>query len=245
MPPSTPSATASSNRKLAILTGAVVGALIVAACGVAYALTSRSSHQTNAAVQVAPLPSPATNPTPISPPVTDEQATTGSSAAGAGLQAVVLKIDSDLSESANDVGQLKSIIAQFDPSTASNPSAPCAMTGAAAALQMQSVINDRQSMVNNLDSLAAQTAGTGHQLVTLLSNAINLSLRSDIAFQAWMTDSTDTDASDPCVRTHDTNWDSSQNLSTDSGAAKQAFLGAYLPAAAPYGVRDNWQKTDF
>jgi hypothetical protein len=157
----------------------------------------------------------------------------------------VTRLDATLTESAGEVGQLKTIIDQFDPATTGNRAQPCGLTGAAAAAQTQPIIDSRKAMVADLDSLSGTTSGTARQLVTLLHSAIDLSLQSDYAYQAWMRDNASTDASDPCVRRHGSNWQSFQDIAPRAGAAKQAFLDAYLPVAARFGVRADWKFNNY
>jgi zinc-ribbon domain len=233
-------ATPLSNRNRAIVIGVVVGVAIVAAGGLAYAKSSTSDHTTRVAV------APVTSPAATSPPVTRLPSTAGTPTTSASdVQSVVTQLDAKLSESAGEVGQLKAIIAQFDPTTAGNTAQRCGLTGVAAAAQTQPIIDNRKTMVADLDILSGTASGNARQLVTLLHSAIDLSLQSDYAYQAWMTDNASTDASDPCARLHDSNSQSFQDIAPRAGATKKAFLAAYLPVAARLGMRADWKYTDF
>jgi hypothetical protein len=243
LPPPLRDGARSPNRNRAIVIGVVIGVVIVAAAGLAYAKSSSSDHKAPTAVPATapPITLPATTAAPIG--ATSPTVTPTTSALDA--RSVVAQLDAKLSESAAQLGQLKTIIAQFDPATTGTATQPCGLSGALAAAQTQPIINNRQSLVAELVNLGATSSGTERQLVTLLHTALDLSLRSDYAYQAWMTANASTDASDPCQRVHDANWQSSQAIAPSAGAAKKAFLAAYLPVAAQFGVRADWKYTDF
>ena len=242
-PPPVGDRTPSPNRNRAIVIGVVMGVVIVAVAGLAYAKSSSSDHKASIAVPAAapPITLPATTAAPIgatSPTVTP-------TTSGLGARSVVAQLDAELSESAAQLGELKTIIAQFDPATTGTATQPCGLSGAVAAARTQPIINNRKSLVAGLENLGPTSSGTVRRLVTLLHTALDLSLRSDYAYQAWMTANSSTDASDPCQRAHDANWQSSQAIAPSAGAAKKAFLAAYLPVAAQFGVRADWKYTDF
>lgn len=119
------------------------------------------------------------------------------------------------------------------------------MPGGTAATRIQPIIDGRKAMVDDLDRLAQTATGSSRALVTQLRTAINFSLQSDYAYQAWMSGNSTTDFTSPCRRVHDSNWNSSQSIAPRAGDAKKTFLAAYLPVAAQLGVRSDWTYTDF
>jgi hypothetical protein len=212
--------------------------VIVALGGGVYALTrsSKSSPTEEAAAAAPPV---------TAVPVTQPSATTPPTRPTLGVQAVVTQLDGILTQSAGQVTRLRNIIGQFDPTTAGSQSGPCELSADAAAAQTQPIIDGRKAAVSSLTNLGATTTGTGAQLVSLLKQAINLSLQSDYSYQAWMTSNANTDQTNPCARAHNSDWDAFQAVAPRAGAAKQAFLAAYLPIAAQYGARSNWKSSDF
>jgi hypothetical protein len=252
-PPVAPSAPAagspsgaarSTNRNRAIVAGVAVGLVIVAAAGFAWNRLSSSDDTPGVAVSPAASAS-VTSPAPTAAPVTQPSTAVTPTSSAPTTQSVVSQLDAKLNESAAQVTQLKAIIGQFDPATTGSSTRQCGLSGAAAATQIRPIIDGRKSMVADLHELAASARGSGRQLVTELRTAINLSLQSDYAYQAWMSANTPTDTTTPCQRVHDANWNSSQAIAPRAGDAKKTFLAAYLPVAAGLGVRSNWTYTDF
>ena len=130
--------------------------------------------------------------------------------------------------------------AQFAPTDQA-----CGLGGAAAAAQTGAIIDQRKKMVTELDALANTSDASAKQLVTQLRTAIDLSLQSDYPYQSWMSANASTDATNPCARVHDANWQAAQSIAPRAGDAKKAFVAAYNPVAARLGLRANWTYTDF
>jgi hypothetical protein len=99
-------------------------------------------------------------------------------------------------------------------------------------------------MVADLNDLASSDNPQVVRIVRLLRSAITLSLQSDYSYQGWMTANASTDVTIPCARTHEANWTASQEIAPRAGAAKKAFLAAYLPVAARLSLRSDWTFID-
>ena len=241
----------SPNRKRAIATGAVVGVVIVAAAGLAYARPWHTDHKVSVAQVTTPTPAPLrATPTTTArgtpAPTTTARGTPAptTTAAAADTRAVVSQIDASLNESHAQLAQLQKLIGQFNPAETGS-AGPCELSAADAAAQTNAVIAGRRSMDTELARLSATSTGNASRLVTLLRTAIDLSLRSDYAYQAWMSANAGTDASVPCARIENKSWRAAQAIAARASDAKRAFLGAYHPVATGLGVRADWLYSDF
>ena len=223
------------NRTQRIVLAAGIGIVIVVA--VAIILLKRNDNHTSVAsannppaTSVAVLPSVA--------PDTEAPAPTTNAA----LRSVVSRLDAELTDSAAQVAQLQSIIARFAPSG----NGACGLSAAQAATQTGAIIDNRRAEVAALQTLATTDDATARQLVTLLQTAIGLSLQSDSDYQGWIAGNTSTDASVPCRRNPDQNFQAVQQIERQVGDAKTAFATAYDPVATRLGgVRADRTNKNF
>jgi zinc-ribbon domain len=224
------------NRTQRIVLAVGIGIVILVATAIIL-LTRNDNHSSVAlannppATSVAVLPSAAPNTGASVPTPTTIVA----------LSSVVSRLDAELTDSAAQVAQLKSIIAEFNP----GDNERCRLFAAAAAAQMGTIINNRTAEVADLQTLATTADATARQLVSLLQTARSLSLQSDSEYQSWIAGNAGTDTTFPCRRAPDTNLQAAQNLEPRVGVAKTTFATAYDPVASRLHLRADWTSNNF
>jgi hypothetical protein len=224
------------NRSQKIVLGVGIGIVVVVATAII--LLTRNDHHTSVASANSP---PATSVAVLPPTAPNTAAAAPTPTTIAALNSVVSRLDAELTDSAAQVAQLKSVIAGFDPSD----NQACGLSAAAAAAQTGAIIDKRKAEVADLQTLATTGDATARQLVILLQTAIGLSLQSDYEYQSWIAGNTGSDATFPCRRTHDANWQAAQSMAPRAGDAKKAFVAAYDRVASRLGLRADWGYTDF
>jgi hypothetical protein len=224
------------NRTQRIVLAVGIGVVIV----VATAIVLHTRNDNHSSVASANIP-PATSVAVLPSAAPNTEALTPTPTTIAALSSVVARLDAELSDSAAQVAQLKSVIAGFE----SPGNHTCGVLAADAAAQVGAIIDNRTAEVAFLQTLAATDDATARQLVSLLQTAIGLSRQSDSEYQSWIAGNTGTDATFPCRRTPDTNLQAAQRLEPQVGVAKTTFATAYDPVASRLHLRADWTSNNF
>lgn len=148
--------------------------------------------------------------------------------AAADLQAVATQLDTMLDSSEATRTRLNQGIIQ--------PFQSCSLSAADAVTQIGEVINDRQTLQASVDQLEASTTDqTARSLLTQLSQALGYSISSNQAYQSWFQANVGGGA---CSTTLGADSRSQGDaLGTQASNAKAAFVAAYNPVAARFGLR--------
>lgn len=152
------------------------------------------------------------------------------------LRQVAQRIDGILSQSAAGRGDVASTVARVQE---------CAIYPYEGADSMVTVIENRESVLAGIRALPASEFSQAVELVTLLQNGIQESLQSDYYYRDWMNDLSRYyyDTCDYRGAYSTENLVKANEASGRATAAKNAFVNAYNPVAARFGLR-QWGAGD-
>jgi len=199
-----------------IVAGTVVAmALIAGIVVVAVAAnSSNSSSKTQASATV----------TTTSPSTSTSTSTTSTTTFDPS-RAPVTQLDAILVQSSADRGSL---------SVALNGVRNCSMGPGQAAAQIQSIVSGRQSEMTQVNGLDAGSSAEVGSLKSQLLEALSNSLQSDTVYYQVVS------SMGACGPITDSAMASASATDTAATAAKRAFIAAYNPVAAQYGLRADW-----
>jgi hypothetical protein len=163
--------------------------------------------------------------TPATTPTTEpDTRTTG---ATADLRQVATQIDTMLDTSEASRTRLNESIIQ--------PFLSCSLSANDAVTQIGQVISDRQTLQASVQQLQASTTDqTAISLLSQLSQALGYSISSNQLYRTWF----QANVGQSCSTTLGTDSRSQGDaLGTQASSAKAAFVAAYNPVAARFGLR--------
>ena len=140
-------------------------------------------------------------------------------------RAPVTQLNAILVQSSADRGSL---------SAALNGVRDCSMGPGQAAAQIQSIVSGRQSEMTQVNGLDAGSSAEVGSLKSQLLDALSNSLQSDTVYYQVVS------SMGACGPITDPAMASASGTDTAATAAKRAFIAAYNPVAARYGLRADW-----
>ena len=108
-------------------------------------------------------------------------------------------------------------------------------------MRVGSVADNRQSILDRLASLDAPNARTA-QVESLLQSSMSHSIAADIHYRDWL-NSVQNTSFDSCSLPQTTDFSLAQAEDRQASAAKQAFVSAFNPLAAQFGLR-TWSESE-
>lgn len=150
------------------------------------------------------------------------------------LKTFTVKLDRMLNEAANGRGEIGRVIAQTQR---------CELAPEDAASQIDSVADNRQSVLNQLAALPAPTPKT-QQVLAALQRGLTHSREADRQYALWIRNQTSWYYLPPVgcpsgVMPRDEFFNRAANESAQSTTAKRQFVGLYNPLARRFGLRQR------
>lgn len=220
--PSTPSGPSTRKRSKAVpIVIAIVVVLALISGGLAFAVLGKSkdSKSSDAA-------SPSTT---LSPSTTSAPSTTAIDK----VKAQIVAIDGILTTSAVGRASLGSILADVQSRT-------CTNNPGIAQRQIQGVADNRRSTINSLQKIDGSVSPAVAEMKASLLRGLEASYSSDVSYARAV------GMLFQCGPLNPSNPDMAAASVTDgeATAGKQAFVDAYNPVAAQYGLRSDWTPRD-
>jgi hypothetical protein len=144
------------------------------------------------------------------------------------LRGVVTQLDTMLDTSEATRTRLNQTIIQ--------PFQSCTVSAADAVTQIGEVINDRKTLQATVDRLESSTTdATARSLLTQLSQALGYSISSNQLYESWFQANVGAGACSTALGADSRSQGDA--LGTQASSAKAAFVAAYNPVAASFGLR--------
>jgi hypothetical protein len=123
----------------------------------------------------------------------------------------------------------------------------CALRPADAVSQLSTIIANRGSVQQQARDAGSSMPG-GLAVADELAQAMQTSIDADNAWSAWFGSTFQNWSNGGCngspQTTGDPNWNTFTTQSDQATVLKQAYVAAYNPQAAQYGLKSDWQASD-